>query len=199
MDDKILDRRIRKTRKALRECLIQLMRTKRLQDITVREISEMADINRGTFYLHYKDVYDLAEKIEDDFAEEFDRILEQHSALELSEKPSLLFNELYPFIKRNSDLISVMIGENGNINFENRMKDIIRDRALRKWLSDRYSADYTANGILKAFSSYIVSGCIGLVEYWIKNGMQETPSEMSSLTEEFITKGIRVLQNPGDR
>ena len=66
------DRRVRKTKRSLRDCLIRLMKEKKIQDITVREISEMADINRGTFYLHYKDIYDLLEHVESDFAGEFD-------------------------------------------------------------------------------------------------------------------------------
>lgn len=56
------DRRVRKTRKLLKECLIRLLKEKRVQDITVRELTDMADLNRGTFYLHYKDVFDLLEK-----------------------------------------------------------------------------------------------------------------------------------------
>lgn len=57
-----VDRRVRKTRRQLRECLITLLKEKKVQDITVRELTDMADLNRGTFYLHYKDVFDLLEK-----------------------------------------------------------------------------------------------------------------------------------------
>ena len=53
--EETIDRRIRKTRRLLRECLTALLKEKKVQDITVREIADMADINRGTFYLHYKD------------------------------------------------------------------------------------------------------------------------------------------------
>ena len=50
--EETIDRRIRKTRRLLRECLTALLKEKKVQDITVREIADMADINRGTFYLH---------------------------------------------------------------------------------------------------------------------------------------------------
>ena len=49
MKEKILDRRVRKTRMQLRRCLAALLKEKKIQDITVREITEMADLNRGTF------------------------------------------------------------------------------------------------------------------------------------------------------
>ncbi|MCR5369320.1 MAG: TetR/AcrR family transcriptional regulator [Clostridium sp.] len=188
------DRRVRKTKRSLKNCLVRLMKEKKLQDITVREISDMADINRGTFYLHYKDIYDLLDQIEGEFADQFDAILNHYTAKELSEKPSLLFGELYPFIHENADLITALMGTNGNLNFENRIKSIIRERALARWLEQNYSEEMDQVG---AFLSYIVSGCIGLVQYWISTDFHETPEKMALLTEAFITRGIHVFEIPG--
>ena len=56
MPENLADRRVRKTRALLRQGLIGLMREKSVQDITVKELCEACDINRGTFYLHYTDV-----------------------------------------------------------------------------------------------------------------------------------------------
>ena len=70
MKEEILDRRVRKTRRQLKECLTRLLKGKKIQDITVRELAEMADINRGTFYLHYKDVFDLMDQIKNELIEE---------------------------------------------------------------------------------------------------------------------------------
>lgn len=186
-----VDRRVRKTKKALKDCLIQLLKTKKLQDITVREISEMADINRGTFYLHYKDVYDLVNQIENEFAEEFDSILQHYSAGELTENPSLFFNEFYPFIQENRELITVLISNNGSLNFENRVKSIIGNQALKKWMNAQGSG---ASEYLAPFFSYMVSGCIGLVHYWLESGMKETPQAMSYMTAAFISEGMHILQ-----
>jgi len=67
MKEQTVDRRVRKTKSQLRSCLSILLETKKIQNITVKELAQMADINRGTFYLHYKDVYDLLEHIQKDF------------------------------------------------------------------------------------------------------------------------------------
>ena len=56
MAENTTDRRVRKTRGQLRQGLVRLMREKSIQDITVKELCEECDINRGTFYLHYTDV-----------------------------------------------------------------------------------------------------------------------------------------------
>ncbi len=53
------DRRKRKTKALLRQTLTRLLLEKDLKDITISELTELADINRGTFYLHYRDIYDL--------------------------------------------------------------------------------------------------------------------------------------------
>ena len=58
------DRRVRRTKAQLRQALTELLREKDLRSITVRELTERADVNRGTFYAHYKDIYDMLEQCE---------------------------------------------------------------------------------------------------------------------------------------
>ncbi|WP_207706266.1 TetR/AcrR family transcriptional regulator [Clostridium sp. HBUAS56017] len=53
------DRRYRRTQNQLKKAIIELLKVKNINQISVRELSEMADINRATFYLHYKTPYDL--------------------------------------------------------------------------------------------------------------------------------------------
>ena len=66
-----VDRRVRKTKKQLRQGLTQLLQTKNINEISVRELSDLVDINRGTFYLHYRDIYDLLDQIEQEMFEQF--------------------------------------------------------------------------------------------------------------------------------
>ena len=164
MKEEILDRRVRKTRRQLKECLTRLLKEKKIQDITVRELAEMADINRGTFYLHYKDVFDLMDQIKNELIEEVESVLTHHPVPELVARPSLALSELFPLVQENAEIVSILIGENGDT--------------------------------LAAFSAFIVSGCVGTVQYWIESGMKESTEQMAILTEDFILKGIRVLENP---
>ena len=191
MKQELLDRRVRKTRRILRECLTRLLKEKKIQDITVRELADMADINRGTFYLHYKDVFDLLEQIEQELTEELEDILDHHSVDELLSRPSLLFSDLYPTVPENADIITILIGENGDLNFVNRIKAILRDRCLKKWLTSNYSC---STDLLEAYSAFIISGCVGIVQYWLETGMKESPEQMAKATEDFILRGIRVLE-----
>ena len=69
MEDMTVDRRVKKTKRQLRQALMHLMTEKPSRSISVRELAERADINRGTFYIHYKDVSDLLQRLEDEMAE----------------------------------------------------------------------------------------------------------------------------------
>lgn len=72
-----MDRRVRKTRALLLQGLVKMLETHDIQDISVKELTELVDINRGTFYLHYDDIYDMLHKIEDEMFLEFNEIMEQ--------------------------------------------------------------------------------------------------------------------------
>ena len=186
-----VDRRVRKTRRQLRECLITLLKEKKVQDITVRELTDMADLNRGTFYLHYKDVFDLLEKTEAELQDDFNQLVCKHDAVDLKQRPSVIFNEIYSLVYDNADLIEILLGENGDLNFVNRLKQLIREKCLEDWMEVFRSGNAAA---FDAFFSFIVSGCIGLVQYWLQTGLKETPEQMAKLTEHIITKGIGVLE-----
>ena len=66
------DRRVRRTKSRLRQALAQLLLEKDLSSITVRELTELADVNRGTFYTHYKDLYDMLEQMENEMFQELE-------------------------------------------------------------------------------------------------------------------------------
>ena len=186
-----IDRRVRKTRRQLRECLISLLKEKKVQDITVRELTDMADLNRGTFYLHYKDVFDLLEKTEAELQDEFNQLVLRHDAVDLKQRPAVIFNEIYSLVYENADLIEILLGENGDLNFVNRLKKLIREKCLKDWME----VFRTGNpAVFDAFFSYIASGCVGLVQYWLQTGLKETPQQMAKLTEQIITQGIEVLE-----
>lgn len=58
-----VDRRILKTQESLKKAVIELMTEKKFDDITIQNIADRANVNRGTIYLHYQDKYDLLDKL----------------------------------------------------------------------------------------------------------------------------------------
>ncbi len=191
MNEKPMDRRVRKTRALYRKCLVELMKKKKIQDISVREISELADLNRGTFYLHYKDVFDLLEQIEEELLKSLRSALSLYSPTELKDKPSLVFLEIYQLLQENQDILEVLLGDNGDLNFLARLKQIVHDHCFHNWMTAFHHEDPK---ILDPYYYFIVSGCIGVAQYWLQSGMKESPSELAELSEKMVLDGIRAIQ-----
>ena len=71
-----VDRRVRKTKAQLRAGLARLMQKKSIKEITVKELVDEVDINRSTFYLHYSDIYQMLESIENELMDEIAQVIE---------------------------------------------------------------------------------------------------------------------------
>lgn len=191
MKSETLDRRVRKTRQQLRHCLAVLLKEKKIQEITVREITEMADLNRGTFYLHYKDVFDLLEKVEMELLDELDGTLQKYQASDLHQKPSKIFTDLFICVQENAEMVQILLGENGDLNFVNQIKERVREKCLKDWMELFRTQD---SKLFDAFNAFIVSGYLGLVTYWLQDGMKESPEELACIAEQIMLKGIKILE-----
>ena len=65
------DRRVKRTKKVLKDCLFELLENKTIDEITVKELTEKADVNRSTFYFYYKDINDMMMQIQNEIFEVF--------------------------------------------------------------------------------------------------------------------------------
>lgn len=156
----------------------------------MREITEMADLNRGTFYLHYKDVFDLLEKVELELLDELDGTLQKYQASDLHQKLSLIFTDLFVCVQENAEMVQILLGENGDLNFVNQVKERVREKCLKDWFELFNSQD---SQLFDAFNAFVVSGCLGLVTYWLQNGMKESPKELAQIAEQIMMHGIKIL------
>jgi len=191
MNDKSMDRRVRRTKKQLRQALTELLEEKSVKDITVRELSERADINRATFYLHYRDVYDMVEQIQTEMFRDFQSILDRHPARFPNDRPLPMLIDLFRLAAENSDICRVLIVDNGDVAFLNRLKDLVKNRCLNEWM-EPYNTGKSQD--FEYFFSFIVSGCIGLLQSWLESGLKESPEYMALLAEKIIMNGIRVIE-----
>lgn len=190
MNTKGNNRSVRKTKNNIRQGVIKLLREKPLKSITVREIADLVDINRGTFYLYYKDVYDLIDQIENELFEEFNEIVKLRISKSKKEVPNPILADVFTFLKDNADICLVLIGPNGDWNFVNMLKDLVRERCLYYWV-EIYNAESTK--YFEYFYVFFIAGCIGMFEQWLENGAKETPEEMADITERMIMNGVKAL------
>lgn len=65
------DHRVRVTKMLIRRAFTGLLSIKPIQSISIKELCEQAGINRGTFYTHYQDIYDLLADVENEMKQDF--------------------------------------------------------------------------------------------------------------------------------
>lgn len=154
------DRRVRKTKKALREGLAELMLEKDLRNITVRELVDKIDIHRATFYVHYKDIYDLYEQMEDMIVNELCTIIDG----EVSGTYEALFEALISYVSDNSKICRMFLNKNGNRSFIDRISAVLEEKYLEIWQHDLKQKEIHEEW--RFFASYHIRGCLAIVSTW---------------------------------
>lgn len=187
------DRRIRRTQNAIKKGLLSLLKTKPINQITVKELCELIDINRGTFYLHYTDVYNLLEVLEQELFHELEQCFSNHpDPIDIKNNPLPFLSEIISCFSIHFELTSVLLGPNGDPAFVEKLKNLLRKNSEARWkmLFPSASDDYYAY-----FSSFVTEGYLGLIKHWIESGMKETPKELVSISENIIFNGINMLKS----
>ncbi len=176
MEAEKMDRRVRRTRNLLLQGLIRLMNEKDIKDISVRELSDLADINRGTFYLHYTDIYDMVGKIEDELFVEFNNILDRNlSTRAQAIAPQATLFDIFTFLERHRELARVMIGPHGDLAFVNRLKTLVEERMRQSLEQAKISQEQEYR------YAFIVSGYVGVIELWLNHPNPRSPREMADI------------------
>lgn len=184
-----VDRRVRATKRALRQALTQLLQEKPMRALTVKELCLVAKINRATFYAHYSDINDLMQQIEDEmYAAMWNLLKPQQMFDEIDEdKPIPAFLHAFQFLTDNSDMCSVMLGPNGNRDFMRKMMEACREHFVRVW-SERFHTDDVDR--LNYVYSFVASGCIGIFNWWLNEGMKESPEVLALRAQRLILYGM---------
>ena len=180
------DRRVRRTKKLLTQALTQLLQEKQVSEITVKELTDLADMNRGTFYLYYKDIFDMLEKTEDNMFAALDAIVDRHEeeALTAQTKPMLL--DLFTFIQENKEMCRILLSANGDMNFLHRLNGVVREKCRSAWLALRKGQDEDA---FDYHYSFVVFGCAGLIRAWVNRDCSESAEEMAEMADRMIQRG----------
>ena len=186
------DRRVTRTRKLLRQALVKRMREKSVSSITVKELCDECDINRGTFYTHYSDVASLLESMETDLFSQLQQTLAKLSTEEVlsQQGPSRTMVALFEFLRDNADICAALLCDNGDPAFVERVRMFVRQEVLGEWrkmFSDRDGErqEYTF--------AFLVSGSIGMLQHWLESGLTLTPEQMAGMLTDFITQGVAVM------
>ena len=178
-----VDRRVRRTRRRLRDALIALILEKEYDNITIQQITDAADLSRATFYLHYKDKDELlASSLEEMFDELMDSVkdlmLRREIDINLDAPPSLpVFNHVAEY----ADLYKSLMGDKGVSSVINRILNYIAKIAEQQYhlLVPEDERDALAVPIAVA-ARHMAGSMFAMVSWWLDNEMPHTPHEMAS-------------------
>lgn len=179
------NRSVRNTKRRLREGLLRLMALKPINEISVKELTELVDVNRGTFYFHYTDIYDLLRKMEDEFFESFRSTMAQ--AVERQSAYPYL-SAIFSFLGENREFCKIMLGEHGDMQFVEKIKAQVDERCSHIWRTAEPEAD---PGRFALYNAFIINGCIGIIQKWLDEPERGGPEEISQLAATIILASVR--------
>jgi AcrR family transcriptional regulator len=176
------DRRIIRTKRFIRDALTELMEEKGFEGVTVRDLTKKADINRGTFYLHYQDKYDLLEKSENEVIQEIKEFIQKANPHEivsanLKEQPLPFIIALFEYIQENARFMKVMLGPKGNPGFHLKIKEVMKTNMQEKL--ELINSKTPPLVPLEHLMSYVTSAHLGVIQYWLEQDMKQSPREMA--------------------
>ena len=174
------DYRSKYTQMIVKQTLLKLLADKPLNKIRVAELCTAADINRGTFYNHFYDVFDVYESIENSFFNEIKAKLVNIRGDEI-DRP--FFKEIMVLIQENAALADLLlIKDNGNSEFLNGIIAFVKDKFVREW-AERHRQ--ISHDLLEQIFSYNANGSIGIISDWVRSQMKQSPDEISDLIVEL--------------
>lgn len=179
------DARVRYTQGAIRRAFLRLLQEKPLAKVTVKDICQLAEINRATFYSHYHDIYDLLEQIEQEM---LDHLTAELSSLEPGELEDVLTRLLYQ-IKEYGKLYSVVWSQNCDPGMIDRVVQICYIPFTQ---ANRFECANLAPERLELVQSYLISGTGGAIAAWMR-GRMECPEQTAKLLVQMGTGVIKYV------
>lgn len=178
-----MDRRIQKTKQGIKDSFLLLLKTHNLSKVTVRDICLGANINRCTFYAHYKDVPDLYESLKNELADEFLSALDlYHFDMDSNET----IDHIFTCIKKHKQLFLLMASSNNPGEALSLIPENVKEHILKIWMQES-SLTYEEADMLFTF---ILVGGNSILLKWVQSDFSMSEEKMKSLFENVIKYGL---------
>ena len=176
------NRRVRMTKRLMKDALLELLEQKDLVAITVTAVCETADIHRSTFYKYYEDTAALLRDLEQDYLDQIptpSHVLNQIHQEQLLSETTAFFD----YVKRNERAFRVFFGESTSSNFTARLIDLLCSKYAENDMDDEMASYYR--------HLYIANGTVGMLRDWVKAGF---PISSRKIAEMMYFFSVNVAQ-----
>ena len=183
-----MDRRKRRTRRFLGQALQELIIEKSYETITVQDITDRADLNRATFYLHYTSKEDLL----GDFLEtQFDALvqrIEEETDGDVHKDLTVSVRVVFEHAAEYADLYKVLLGANGQGVVVHRILNYIA-RHDEQWLAEEF-ADKVVTIPIPILARHFAGSLYSCVAWWLENDMPHSVEYMADVLEKMCLTAV---------
>ncbi|MCM3756525.1 TetR/AcrR family transcriptional regulator [Sporosarcina aquimarina] len=194
-----MDLRVVRTKESIRNVFIDLIEEKGFEAITVKDLTTRAKINRGTFYAHYQDKYDLMNKCEEEFMQELtDKIITNYPNMMAdiesnnpATTPFTILVSIFDYLNQNRRFTKAMLGPKGDISFQTKLKKFVWKSLFDSNNASQPTLIHKENFLVPAeyFISYVASAHIGVIQQWLNSDRDESPQEMARIISTMTING----------
>ena len=204
------DRRVQRTRRALRNALLELVKEKKYDDISVEEITQHANLGRATFYLHYKDKEDL-------LVDEFNAIVNERArtisdipfsawlpALDpdnaAENKPAIPLLMAFQHVNNHADLYRILLKSEKSDRTLERIRKII-SQAISEFMQKKLENDpipILFEVPIDLLAAYFSGALLSCVDWWFEQELSYTPEEMTRMFQRLFFPGARKIMGTPD-
>lgn len=189
MDTKKEDRRIRITKLAIQESLVELMNTLPISKISVKMLCEAADINRSTFYAHYKDQYDLLKSVQRNILAQVKEKISSTQVFADSDSAVAVLAQELEFARQNASLLTVLLSDNGDPEFQGEIMQLVQEKIMEEFQGEKSIPPRT----VKYLKRFILSGLLSITRHWLNENCADKPEVMAELMINLIVHGATGL------
>ena len=167
----------------IKNSLIELLKTKPLEKVTVTDIVNNADINRGTFYAHYTDICELIHAVEDEIVDTLCSFTHEWNETEPFQNPLPLFLRISDYLTQKQDLIFALMNANNTSSFVFRLPDLLTEHLLAP---DSVPKQLLRDPLLEARFRFYASGVVSLYAAWFQGSLEGTLDDVAYMLEKII-------------
>ena len=184
------DRRVKRTKKLLRECLFALLETKTIDEITVKELTEAADVNRSTFYFYYRDINDMMKQIQSEIYAVFEEeVVSVEAVFNTVDDLAAYILRFLHFCQEHARICKFVISNDPNNNLTNMIR-----KSLAEHLPDTKSV-FPEDDPKRYLTAYAVNSVWQIVIVWLYDGMTVDANVMANFLAKSYFYGGRAFLN----
>ena len=178
-----VDRRIAKTQEALKRALLELKSEKNFDAITIQDLSDRANVSRGTIYLHYQDKYDLLDKLIATHIHELQKLCAAAAEMDYIES-TLICTE---YFENNFTFFSMMLASKGAPYFRNRyLEFLIEEFGVEVDVLQGKNKGLSKDILVR----FVSAAYVEVVEWWFRNDRPIPHQDLANQLGELLERNL---------